>query len=216
MTRRYGGTGLGLTISRGLTRLLGGEISVDSQLGIGTKFSVTVETGSLENVEMFTNCCEAIHGDSLSDNSDPKTSAPSTKLQGRILLVEDGMDNQRLISFLLKKAGADVSVAQNGQVGRDMVLEAWEKGEPYDLVFMDMQMPVLDGYAATSQLRSAGYSLPIVALTAHAMSDERDKCLSVGCDDYFTKPVDRAKLIAVAAKWIEEGKTAEVAQPLLG
>jgi CheY-like chemotaxis protein len=206
MTRRYGGTGLGLTISRGLAHLLGGEISAEGNPGQGAKFSVTVETGPLDGVKMLSNCCEAVQGGATTDATESPTQAKNQKIAGRILLVEDGMDNQRLISFLLKAAGAEVTVAENGEVGRDLALEAWRKGDPFNLVFMDMQMPVLDGYAATNQLRAADYELPIVALTAHTMSHERDKCLLVGCDDYFTKPVDRTKLIETASNWIERSQ----------
>lgn len=206
MTRRYGGTGLGLTISRGLASLLGGTIDVKSNSGEGTNFSVTVDTGPLDGVRMFSNCCESIQGDVSEATIENQKRNDNQKIDGRILLVEDGMDNQRLISFLLRSAGAEVSVAENGKVGLNMALAAWQQGTPFHLVFMDMQMPVMDGYAATTQLREEEYPFPIVALTAHAMSHERNKCLAVGCDEYFTKPVNRANLIAVAAKWIEQSK----------
>lgn len=113
----------------------------------------------------------------------------------RVLLVEDGQDNQRLISFILKKVGATVEVADNGKIGRDKALEALSAGEPFDVVLMDMQMPVMDGYTATGELRNAGYERPIIALTAHAMSSDRDQCLNAGCDSYTTKPIDKPKLL---------------------
>jgi CheY-like chemotaxis protein len=100
----------------------------------------------------------------------------TVRLDCRVLLAEDGPDNQRLISFVLKKAGADVTVAENGLIGLDLALKARGEGNPFEVIPMDMQMPVMDGYTATSKLREADYPGPIIALTAHAMSDDRQKC----------------------------------------
>ncbi len=125
-------------------------------------------------------------------------------LEGRrILLAEDGPDNQRLISFILKKAGAEVELAENGQIAHDEALAARTRGTPFDLILMDMQMPVMDGYTATSKLRKADYDAPIIALTAHAMAEDRRKCLDAGCDEFTTKPIDRAKLIALIAEQLK-------------
>jgi CheY-like chemotaxis protein len=127
------------------------------------------------------------------------SAAPLADLAGlRILLAEDGADNQRLLSYLLRRAGAEVSVADNGRIAVDHVLAA---GDAVDVIFMDMQMPELDGYQATKELRAGGYTGPIVALTANAMSTDRNRCLAAGCNDYMTKPVDRRALLGTCARW---------------
>ena len=110
-----------------------------------------------------------------------------------------------MISFHLKKAGCQVTTAENGKIAYDEATVAVERGEPFDIIFMDMQMPVMDGYQAASKLREAEYQGPICALTAHAMNGDREKCINAGCDDYLTKPIDVDKLIsAVRKSWAGE------------
>jgi len=118
----------------------------------------------------------------------------------RILLAEDGADNQRLISALLRKAGAEVTIADNGQAAVETAIAARNRGRPFDVILMDMQMPLVDGYAATAQLRRSGHTGTIIALTANAMAEDREKCLRAGCDDYLAKPVARATLLRTVAK----------------
>ena len=195
-TRGFGGTGLGLTISKRLVELLGGEISMTSTLGKGSTVSLTVSAGPLTDARQSVGASKpAIE----SVAAGPAEEAKSPLLGVRILLAEDGPDNQRLIGFILKKAGAEVTLADNGQIALDLATAASQEGTPFDVILMDMQMPVLDGYAATRQLREAGYTAPIIALTAHAMQHDRQKCLDAGCDDYTTKPIDRGTLIEMVA-----------------
>lgn len=196
--RRFGGTGLGLTIARHYAHLLRGEIAVSSVEGQGSTFTLTVplqfdEPPSLWNPDGATLGPVAGAGASACNGVEP---ADLTGLQ--ILLAEDGADNQRLLSYLLRRAGAEVVVAENGRCAVEFVTA---EGKGLNLVLMDMQMPVLDGYQATAQLREQGCTLPIIALTANAMSTDRERCLLAGCDDYMTKPVDRVALLAMCARW---------------
>jgi CheY-like chemotaxis protein len=198
ITRKYGGTGLGLTISKRLARMLGGDITVTSSPGKGSTFSVTVDPGPLEGIARVSHPSEAeMHVPRMSRTE----VAVEVRLAARILLAEDGPDNQRLIAFLLKKAGADVTLAENGQVAVDEARAAREVGRPFDVILMDMQMPVMDGYAATRRLRLAGHTGPIVALTAHAMEGAEEACRQAGCDGYLTKPLDRATFLPAIARF---------------
>ena len=194
-TRQFGGTGLGLTISKQFAELLGGDITVKSIPRHGTTFTATVATGPLDGVDLIDGSA------ALQESPSPKlptVSGRSQTLGGRrILLAEDGPDNQRLIVFHLRKAGAHVEVAENGQIAYDKATEAWHSGEPYDVILMDMQMPEMDGYTATRKLRNDGYVGLIVALTAHAMAGDRKKCIDAGCDDYTTKPINKETLIRI-------------------
>jgi Amt family ammonium transporter len=196
-TRRFGGTGLGLCISKHLAEALGGNIEVRSEPGKGSTFRMTIDPGPLDAMHMMHYAQEALLGRPPS-----ATTATPDKimLRGRILLAEDGLDNQRLISLLLRKAGADVSVVENGQLAVEAALAAREVGEPFDVILMDMQMPVLDGYEATRQLRALGYTGRIVALTAHAMVEDCQKCLAAGCNDYLPKPCRRHDLLEMVAR----------------
>ncbi len=208
-TREFGGTGLGLTISKRFAELLGGDITVvETEIGVGTTFRLTVATGPLDGVKMLEDPMSATV---VADTANTVAQVSRSGLQGcRILLAEDGPDNQRLISFVLKKTGADVTVTENGKLAVDKALAAMNRRRegdpehPFDIILMDMQMPVMDGYEATVQLRRKGYSGPIIALTAHAMEEDREKCIKAGCDDYATKPIDRAKLIALIEEYIEK------------
>lgn len=199
MTRKFGGTGLGLTISKHLAEMLGGDITVTSQPGMGSTFCLTVETGDLRSVQTLetSDVTRARQTRAATKQGDQRI-----KLGGRILLAEDGPDNQRLITLVLKKAGADVTLAENGQVACREALDASVRGEPFDVILMDMQMPVMDGYTAVALLREAKYRGPILALTAHAMKGAERECLRAGCDGYLAKPIDRDHFLRTIARFM--------------
>jgi len=193
-TRRFSGTGLGLAISKRLAEMLGGDITVESRPGEGSRFCLTIETGPVADGELIEDPEQALA-------AIPEAQAtvdlyrPLPALACRVLLAEDGPDNQRLLTFILRKAGAEVVIAGSGLAAVEQALAARAAGDPFDVILMDVQMPVLDGYAATRRLRHAGYDGPIIALTAHAMEGERAKCLNAGCNDFAAKPIDRRGLI---------------------
>ena len=208
-TRRFGGTGLGLTISKRLAESLGGTLAVESASGHGSTFTFTIDTGSLRNVA---NLHLPVEAEATVESRFQE--APSIQLSGRVLLAEDGPDNQRLISFLLKKAGAHVNVADNGEAAVSRALHALSENRPFDVILMDMQMPVLDGYAATRRLRDKGYTRPIIALTAHAMNGDREKCLAAGCDDFAPKPIDRKTLLTLVQSYMNRTQQPDDLQPV--
>ena len=204
LTRRHGGTGLGLTISRALSRLLGGDLIVESTPGAGSVFRTTVATGPLDGVAMLVTDPEPERPEPAAK---PQPEVEAEPLRGRVLLAEDGVDNQALISLVLRRAGLEVEIACDGQIAFEMVVAARERGEPFDLILMDMQMPLMTGYEATAALRSEGFELPILALTAQAMAGDREKCLAAGCNEYVSKPIDRERLVTLVREMMQKSST---------
>lgn len=187
-TREFGGTGLGLTISRRIAEAMGGTLAASSELGAGSVFMVTLPTGEL-NPDDLVSTPPTVDIVPSRDEDVPEVEAPTFD-DVSILLVEDGKTNRLMINLLLKRHDIKVTDAENGQIGVDLAMN-----NDYDLILMDMQMPVKDGYTAAAELRDKGLGTPIIALTAHAMSGDREKCLKAGCNDYLTKPINEQRLI---------------------
>jgi signal transduction histidine kinase/CheY-like chemotaxis protein/HPt (histidine-containing phosphotransfer) domain-containing protein len=192
-TRKYGGTGLGLSLSRRLAQMLGGSLTVTSEPGIGSRFDFSVATGSLDGMRVVEDVSEIV----IHQEASITETSRHRNLEGRVLLAEDTEENQTLLSLYLRKTGAQVSLVENGQ----LAVQAAQQ-EPFDLIFMDMQMPVMDGLEAVTLLRQQGYDRPIVALTANAMNADKQRCLQAGCDDFISKPIDREQLLQVTARYL--------------
>lgn len=185
-TRRYGGAGLGLAITKQLVELMGGKISVTSKEGQGTTFQFNLRLGTV---------------DEKTEKEEPSVSSDSSGpcLDAEILLVEDNLVNQKVATAMLKKIGCNVTVVPNGARALEQIAK-----RTFDLIFMDCQMPVMDGFEATRAIRQMVgpvREIPIVAMTAHALKEDRQRCLDVGMDDYLAKPVHRSKLVAVLEKY---------------
>jgi CheY-like chemotaxis protein/anti-sigma regulatory factor (Ser/Thr protein kinase) len=196
VTRKHGGTGLGLVLCKRLARLLGGDVTITrSKLGEGSVFTATILVIPVSQPDTTADSRLP-----LTESTPPQAMASMT-LCGRILLAEDGPDNQRLIALILRRAGAEVDVAANGRIALDM-LTIGQDEHPYDLLITDIQMPEMDGYTLTARVRAMGMRLPIIALTAHVMAEDRERCLSAGCNDFATKPIDKTALIAACARWL--------------
>jgi signal transduction histidine kinase/DNA-binding NarL/FixJ family response regulator len=192
ITRSYGGAGLGLNISKKLAELMGGRIWAESRVGKGSAFYVflpmTLPGGDHSDEEIRV----------LPDppGSEPP---PTAAVQGRVLLAEDDPVNQKVFSRFLKSRGYATTIVEDGAAA----VAAHEKG-PYDLILMDLRMPVRDGLAATRQIRERDDRTPIVALTAHAYKEDRGRCLEAGMDGYIAKPVDRAAFFSAIEAFLPE------------
>jgi len=184
-TRKFGGTGLGLRISKSLAQMLGGDITVRSEFGKGCTFTAFIGSEVVQARR--------------DTNPTPRATNSAASIEGMHLLVaEDSSDNRRLLAHFLKKAGATVQFVENGRQAVDAIASV-PAAPPFDAVLMDMQMPIMDGYEATRELRRRGCTLPIIALTAHAMTGDEAKCLAAGCSGYASKPIQRETLISTIA-----------------
>ena len=193
VAREFGGTGLGLAISQRLANMLGGEISVESEVDLGSTFSVTISCGDISNVAL-------VEPSGNSETEQSATPFESIKLACHVLVVDDRRDIRFLSKQLLVQAGATVSEAEDGMVAVDAFKNSLVNGPTFDLILLDMQMPNLDGYETATQLRQLGFSGPIIALTADAMQGDMRRCLECGCDDYLSKPIDAVRMLALVAE----------------
>ena len=199
-TRRAQGSGLGLAIVKELVELMGGKVRLHSEPGRGTeivfslKLGLPADSGQLKGDETI----------ETTPGTDTATAPTVQQFHGKVLVVEDAAMNQMVVCKVLERLGLASKVANNGQEAIDLLAQ-----EQFDLVLMDGQMPVMDGYEATAMIRSGSVpginpNIPVVALTAHAMVGEDKKCLDAGMNDYLTKPLDRAKLIEVLGKYLQK------------
>lgn len=193
-TRNFGGTGLGLAITRSLAELLGGSVSVRSKLEQGSVFSLVIPVG----VDPTKESPLQLHSKEVC-TSDPHKQS----FTGRVLVAEDNPSNRMLIKIMLQKMGLDVSIVENGQEAVDRACL-----QHFDMIFMDMQMPVMNGYEAVAALRKNNMTVPIIALTANAMKGDAEKCINAGCDEYLPKPVNRKNLEKVMAGYLHDTSAA--------
>lgn len=202
--RRRGGTGLGLAISRNLARRLGGDISVVSEVGLGSSFRLTLPAGNPSELEWDTSPAPDGEATPTSELSGGSGTERPVRLTARVLLAEDAPDTRRLFVHILESVGVELETAENGTEAVRAALHSMREARPFDCVLMDMQMPEMDGYQAVRVLRESGYNSPIIALTANAEPGDRSRCLQAGCDGFAAKPLSKDALIRLVSKYASE------------
>ncbi|WP_455199359.1 ATP-binding protein [Kaarinaea lacus] len=198
ITRKFGGTGLGLCISKQLAQKMGGDVKVESNKDQGSTFTVTIDVGMSQNELLL------INEKSTAAKIRTEPFHLPHDLSGHVLLVEDTVENQKIISKYLIKTGLTVDIADNGKIAIDMAKE-----NNYDLMLMDIQMPVMDGLEATRRLRKDGFGMPIICVTANAMIEDRERCFQSGADDYLTKPLKLSHFYSVLKRHLNQQETEE-------
>ncbi|QDV51628.1 ATP-binding protein [Gimesia fumaroli] len=191
-SRNYGGTGLGLTLSYKLVQLLGGNLSVQSTVDQGSVFCVALNVGGAVPLTLRRKQKHrfSLGGNSVGqDLSQQKRKTERSAYKGKVLLVDDTKEIRKLFSFMLNKMGVEVVTASNGKEAVDLINDEASQSQSFDMILMDMQMPVMNGYEATQLLRNQGNQIPIIAITAHALVSDREKCLDAGCTEYLSKPI---------------------------
>ncbi|KLU07342.1 Chemotaxis protein methyltransferase CheR [Rhodopirellula islandica] len=196
VSRTFGGTGLGLTISQRLAEMLGGNITFESDMGVGSTFTLIVSPGELTGVPMVDHSEPIAYQDNVPEAPD----GHPIELNCYALVVDDRRDIRFLSRRILTKAGATVDECEDGLQAVHKIVECMNEEHCPDVIILDMQMPTLDGYATAKKLRELGYEGPIIALTADAMQGDMNLCLEAGCNDYLSKPIDAAKLIQLVSK----------------
>ena len=190
-TRKFGGTGLGLTITKQLALIMSGDLTVKSVLNQGSVFTlslpVNIDIDSQSHLDKYQKACST--SAEMGNSQDIQKQGKSTKLKGNILVAEDSKPNQKLVQIFLEKMGLDVAIAENGVRAVDMTING-----RFDMILMDIQMPEMNGYQAAKKLRELGVKIPIIALTANALKGDCEKCIRAGCNDYISKPVDQKSL----------------------
>ncbi len=190
-SRKFGGTGLGLTVTKQLAELLGGSLSLTSEPGKSSTFSLKVLAGLDVTKQPL------MDRGGITIATEVESPSARQQFSGSILVAEDSPTNQMLVKRMLEKMGFEVTTAEDGNVALQKAMT-----HSYDMILMDIQMPNMNGYEATKTMRENGITTPIVAVTANAMSGDEGKCISAGCDDYLSKPIDRKKLVEMLGKYI--------------